>query len=379
MLCYTRLYVKANPEGLRDPVEMRSCVRDILKQLNSSSVQYVCNDLVDIISGSDAGNEGEAAVFISRLIFEKAIDHIQQAELYARLCRLIKDNITIEYALPTQKMGPGYLAFDDTFSQQLCKLCQEQFDQNFADVRPTWVDIGDRINPPSDNLLSGEDMDHTISMLRSKRQAFGNMKFMAELYSCNLIPQSMMASSIKVLLKDLESDNNKYKIEGLRLLLCTFTASEVGDSLISELEAGRLRKEAEELAVQKACEKEEEERKFREAEELKAKLAAEEKARNKGETRLEKERIEKEKATERKHLAREADLERLRVEQEKAAEKAGSLDLTGSKTVSVPGTPIPGPLATTRIIADIRSVQYPEGVSSQWPELNKNAREGKFR
>ena len=233
MLRYTRLYIKANPEWLRDPVEMRACVRDILKQLNLSSVQYVCNDLVEIISGSNAGKEGEATVFISQLIFEKATDHTQQTELYARLCRLIKDKITIENApLPTQKMDPGYLFFNDTFSQQLFNLCQEQFDQNFADVRPTWVDIGVSINASSHNLLAGQDVDHT----RSKHQALGNMKLMAELYGHDFIPPSMMANNIKVLLDDLENDDNKYKIEGLRLLLSSFTASKAANSLVPEVE-----------------------------------------------------------------------------------------------------------------------------------------------
>lgn len=57
----------------------------------------------------------------------------------------------------------------------------------------------------------------------------------------------------------------------------------------------------------------------------------------------------------------------------------GPLDLTGAKMVSVTGNPIPGPLATARIIADISSVHYPEGIRGPQPELNKNAKEGKFR
>ena len=164
----------------------------------------------------------------------------------------------------------------------------------------------------------------------------------------------------------------------------------------------------------------------------------EEKAKKEEEERLEKERIEKEKAAEEERLAKEAEAERLRIEQEEAAKKAaaavpessessketsedgeveegqvielpaakeepkervkdnlrintatspvtdrkqrpGPLDLSIAKTVSVTGTPIPGPLATARIIADISSVQYPEGVSSPRPELNENAKEGKFR
>ncbi|KXN87473.1 Eukaryotic translation initiation factor 4 gamma [Leucoagaricus sp. SymC.cos] len=52
------------------------------------------------------------------------------------------------------------------------------------------------------------------------------------------------------------------------------------------------------------------------------------------------------------------------------------LDL--SNTGSVPA-PLPSALATARIIDDLSRVQYPEGISSPNPELNANAKDGKFR
>ena len=57
----------------------------------------------------------------------------------------------------------------------------------------------------------------------------------------------------------------------------------------------------------------------------------------------------------------------------------GTHDLTGAKSVPVIDTLAPDCLATARIIADINSVQYPEGVSGPWPELNENVMGGKFR
>ncbi|KAF9485987.1 hypothetical protein BDN70DRAFT_870471 [Pholiota conissans] len=200
-------------------------------------------------------------------------------------------------------------------------------------------------------------------------------------------------------------------------------------------EEERLRKEEEEREAQRL--REEEERKRKEEEE-EARRVAEEKAKKEEEERLEKERIEKEKA---EQEAKEAEAERLRIEQEAAKKEAeaaatpepasesskeatedgevvedkvaegpapadakeklkdglrintnpvpispsfdrkrpGPLDLTGAKTISAAGAATPGPLATARIIADINTVQYPEGVRSPHPELNQNAKEGKFR
>jgi hypothetical protein len=44
-----------------------------------------------------------------------------------------------------------------------------------------------------------------------------------------------------------------------------------------------------------------------------------------------------------------------------------------------PAAGIPGSLAMARFIADINTVQYPEGVKSPHFKLNQNAKEGKFR
>ena len=55
----------------------------------------------------------------------------------------------------------------------------------------------------------------------------------------------------------------------------------------------------------------------------------------------------------------------------------GPLDLDEAKKSHIAGPQ--SALATARIISDIHTVSYPEGVSSPNPALNQNAKEGKFR
>lgn len=55
----------------------------------------------------------------------------------------------------------------------------------------------------------------------------------------------------------------------------------------------------------------------------------------------------------------------------------GPLDLEEAKKSNIAGQQ--SALAMARIILDILSVPYPEGVSSPNPALNQNAKEGKFR
>ncbi|KAH9855961.1 hypothetical protein C2E23DRAFT_901267 [Lenzites betulinus] len=58
--------------------------------------------------------------------------------------------------------------------------------------------------------------------------------------------------------------------------------------------------------------------------------------------------------------------------------RPGRLDLSSTKSNAIPA-PLPSALATARIIEDIGSIAYPEGISSPKPELNVNAKQGKFR
>lgn len=201
-------------------------------------------------------------------------------------------------------------------------------------------------------------------------------------------------------------------------------------------EEERLLKEAEERQL-----REEEERKRKEAE-AEAKRIAEEKAKKEEEERLqlereeqekaEKERLEKEKA-EQERLAKEAEEATVRQAEEQAAKekqaapenksdatpeegeviedgkdvdvpaskeenpreslrintgavspavhrtRPGPLDLSGAKAPANIAAAQSTALATARVIADINTVQYPEGVSSPRPDLNQGAKDGKFR
>ena len=58
--------------------------------------------------------------------------------------------------------------------------------------------------------------------------------------------------------------------------------------------------------------------------------------------------------------------------------RPGRLDVSSTKSNAIPA-PLPSALATARIIEDIGSIEYPEGIKSPKPELNLNAKQGKFR
>lgn len=193
-----------------------------------------------------------------------------------------------------------------------------------------------------------------------------------------------------------------------------------------EEEKERLRKEEEERRRKEEEEerkrKEEEMRKQKEEEERRRKEEEEERARKEEEEKEKLKKEEEERARKEEEERKIKEEERLRKEEEekekeraKAKEeeklKSAPLEIRSRKEGSSPGItdvplstspeshkkrPIPGPLdlssthkpvasplpsalATARHIQDINTIQYPGDIKSPKPELNVNAKDGKFR
>ncbi|KAL7277802.1 hypothetical protein ACG7TL_008746 [Trametes sanguinea] len=175
-------------------------------------------------------------------------------------------------------------------------------------------------------------------------------------------------------------------------------------------EAERKRKEEEEKERQRKEEEEEKERQRKEAEE-KARQEEEERKRKEEEERAAKEAQAKAKeattAESKPEPSEEGEVQEPEQSQDAADEAAkeeakdkvsdkaplridtslttsdgkrrpGRLDLSSTKNSNIP-QPLPSALATARIIEDISSIEYPEGIMSPKPELNVNAKQGKFR
>ncbi|KAF5355138.1 hypothetical protein D9756_005480 [Leucocoprinus leucothites] len=170
-----------------------------------------------------------------------------------------------------------------------------------------------------------------------------------------------------------------------------------------EEEKERIRKEQEE--EKERLRKEEEERQRKEDEERERREGEERERLRKEEEEKERQRLEEEKAAKAKEVEEVAKAQRTKEEGELIEEpesgdaakddskaqtkeslrintseplkkRPNRLDL--SNTGSVPA-PLPSALSTARAIDDISRVSYPEGISSPKPELNTNAKDGKFR
>ncbi|KAI0696675.1 hypothetical protein C8T65DRAFT_583280 [Cerioporus squamosus] len=143
-------------------------------------------------------------------------------------------------------------------------------------------------------------------------------------------------------------------------------------------EEERLRKEAEEKAR-----KEEEERAAKEAEQAQAKAEEAKAEPEEGEVQESEQAVEAaDEAAKEEAKDTVSDKAPLRIDTaltpSEGKRRPGRLDLSSTKNPAIPA-PLPSALATARIIEDIGSIQYPEGFKSPKPELNVNAKQGKFR
>ncbi|KZT21061.1 hypothetical protein NEOLEDRAFT_1121622 [Neolentinus lepideus HHB14362 ss-1] len=173
-----------------------------------------------------------------------------------------------------------------------------------------------------------------------------------------------------------------------------------------QAEAERLRKEEEvKEAARKEEErlrKEEEERKQKEEEQQQQAREKEEKRRREEEEEAAKAKVEvpeEDKAAELEmeegEVKEDAPAEHKKDEEQKPKDKGplridtalhspeqkrrpGPLDLSVTRSSSISAS-LPSALATARIIEDLGSVTYPEGIQSPKPELNAHAKNGKFR
>ena len=146
-------------------------------------------------------------------------------------------------------------------------------------------------------------------------------------------------------------------------------------------EKERLQREADELA-KKEAEEQERARKEAEAKEAAAASASAAEQALSADAKASHETTEDGEVDEKDAAADEArdkvhDKPPLRLDTTLEKKRPGPLDLSGTRG-PIP-QPLPSALATARIIEDITTIDYPEGIRSPQVELNVNAKQGKFR
>jgi len=212
--------VKPSEKNAEDlEVKLRK-VKGILNKLTLEKFKVLADQIVDIGIKDEETLKG-----IIKEIFDKAIDEPNFGSLYAKLCQYINEE------LPKKQ---EWVNIKDTnnnvFRKLMLNRCQEEFESN-KDNR--WSD-GDENEKPVSQMTDEEKLEYSkrqSERTKKKRRSLGNIRFIGELYMCQMITQKIIRFCFWTLFNQLKNPDEE-SVECLCFLFKT-VGNKVENQLIA--------------------------------------------------------------------------------------------------------------------------------------------------
>jgi len=173
-------------------------VKGILNKLTLEKFNILADQIVDIGIKDEETLKG-----IIKEIFDKAIDEPNFGSLYAKLCQYINEE------LPKKQ---DWVNIKDTnnnvFRKLMLNRCQEEFESN-KDNR--WSD-GDENEKPVSQMTDEEKLEYSkrqSERTKKKRRSLGNIRFIGELYMCQMITQKIIRFCFWTLFNQLKNPDEE--------------------------------------------------------------------------------------------------------------------------------------------------------------------------
>jgi hypothetical protein len=190
--------VKPSEKNIEDlEVKLRK-VKGILNKLTLEKFKILADQIVDIGIKDEETLKG-----IIKEIFDKAIDEPNFGSLYAKLCQYINEE------LPKKQ---EWVNIKDTnnnvFRKLMLNRCQEEFENN-NDNR--WSDNDDNEKPVA-QMTDEEKLEYSKKQserTKKKRRSLGNIRFIGELYMCQMITQKIIRFCFWTLFQQLKNPDEE--------------------------------------------------------------------------------------------------------------------------------------------------------------------------
>jgi hypothetical protein len=155
-------------------------------------------------------------IVLVQCIFEKAWSEVKYTEMYANLCKFLKEKLE-GYCFPELEHDSNY-GKRNLFKYELLERCQNVFTQ-----------------APSEDYsgLSPEDIDSRKEII--KKKTLGNVRFIGELFKVGLITTKVILGCVDSLICKENLDENK--LEGACILLSTGGSSFERSKVLKETES----------------------------------------------------------------------------------------------------------------------------------------------
>lgn len=176
-------------------------VRGILNKLTPENFEKLSDELLKIELGSEAILKG-----VILLIFQKALDELKYSRMYAQLCkRLSIDAQSFEYSEKSKKLDQ-VTNRNSTFLKILLSVCRDKFENRSNDSSSvTPAPGGTNTSAPGQQNGGASpqqynQIDEEERKFIAKQKMLGNVKFIGELFTLDMLETATIHRCIQELL-----------------------------------------------------------------------------------------------------------------------------------------------------------------------------------
>jgi len=234
---------KATGIDENSPAMVDRKVKALLNKLTMENFDSISKQILTWANKSEAETDGQTLRQVIRLVFEKATDEAHWSSMYARLCRLMMEQLStkIEDEKILDNKGQPVTG-GGLFRKYLLNRCQEDFERGWAARAATTAaakskevddnaikDANDKAAAAAAEEEGAEPKpkeeaalmsDEYYAAQKAKRQGLGLVRLIGELFKLGMLTERIMHVCIKQLLSDV-SNPEEEDIESLCRLLTT--------------------------------------------------------------------------------------------------------------------------------------------------------------
>ncbi|KDQ50868.1 hypothetical protein JAAARDRAFT_211447 [Jaapia argillacea MUCL 33604] len=205
-------------------------VTALLNKLTMEKFDSISDKIISWANRSKKEKDGRTLIQVIKLVFEKATDEAAWSEMYARLCRKMMEQISLEVQDEGIKNDEGKpITGCQLFRKYLLNRCQEDFERGWAAKESTAAAAATKATEDAATTTANEGKGQEKAALfseeyyaaqKAKRQGLGLVKLIGELFKLQMLTERIMHECIKKLLSNVENPKEE-EIESLCKLLTT--------------------------------------------------------------------------------------------------------------------------------------------------------------
>lgn len=191
-------------------------VRGILNKLTPENFEKLSDELLKIELGSKVILKG-----VILLIFQKALDELKYSRMYAQLCKRL--SIEAQNSENNDKnKKPDQLSYNSTFLSILLSVCRDKFEnrssESYALSSATSDTANSNTSQQNGKHTRDDQLDEEERKYMAKQKMLGNVKFIGELFTLEMLDDKILHKCIKELLSTSSQITQKERCENMECL-----------------------------------------------------------------------------------------------------------------------------------------------------------------